>query len=394
MNVDFGKTPIRSLPTGFRVFGSLSIDDCPNMTELPQHLQVASTLNIEKTPISRIPEGAKIGRGLRAAGSSIVGLGTQRMFEYLDLSDTPFKSLPDGIKILSRRGTGTLKLAGCPLEYVGTGLRVVGRADLRDTPLTHIPADINVRGELVLSGSRLEALPDGLSVAGTLDISHTRVKVLPRGLRVTGTLVARGLQDLEIKGDLFVGKLLDISEAGVISWVNQGTLAVLRCCDANIAAMPNFMNLQEFHGEGARIDNWPARMIVEGNFNYQRGKTGTMPAVLTVGRNIDCEDTWGIATPKILLSGGHACFKRSRFQSYPDRLEAKSGDFRISTVTNLPQAWRIEGHLLMNNSRLEKIEGGLSVGGDFHFDGTPLRNRQELEEESRPSTTASVRFAR
>ncbi|MBY3432800.1 hypothetical protein HFN89_01240 [Rhizobium laguerreae] len=88
MNVDFGKTPIRSLPKGFRVLGSLSIDDCPNMTDLPEHLQVAGTLNIEKTPISRIPEGAKIGRGLRAAGSSIVDLGIGGDFQF---DDTPLR---------------------------------------------------------------------------------------------------------------------------------------------------------------------------------------------------------------------------------------------------------------------------------------------------------------
>jgi hypothetical protein len=240
----------------------------------------------------------------------------------------------------------------------------------------------------------LEVIPEGLSVAGGLDISQTKVKVLPRGLRVTGALVARGLQNLEIKDDLYVGKLLDISETSVVSWASRGTIATLRCYDADVAEMPNFMKLEEFNGDGATIAKWPARMIVEGNFHYQRGKAGTMPAVLTVGRNIDCEDTWGIATPKILLAGGYARFKRSRFQSYPERLEAKSGDFRISSITHLRRAWRIGEHLLMNKSKLETIEGGLSVGGDFQFDDTPLRRRQEMEEAVRPSTTASVRFAR
>lgn len=393
MNVDFGKTPLRSLPTGFVVVGSLAVDECPNLTELPQHLRVARTLNVERTPISRISEGTKIG-GLLAAGSSIVDLGAQRMFERLDLSETPFKRLPDGVKVLCKRGTGALKLVGCPLEYVGPGLHVIGRADFRNTPLKHIPGDIFVRGELILSGSQLETVPAGLSVAGTLDISHTGVKLLPRGLRVKGALVARGLQDLVIGHDIFVGKLLDVSEAGVVSWAAQGTIGSLLCHDATIDEMPKYLKLVEFDGDGASIANWPARMTVEGNFRYQRGKTGIMPAVLTVGKNIDCEDTSGVATPETLLVGGRARFKRSRFKSYPAKLEAKSGDFRISTIRQLPKAWRIEEHLLMTNSKLERIEGGLSIGGDFHFDGTPLRNRQELEGDERPSPTTSVRFAR
>jgi hypothetical protein len=394
MSIDLGKTPIRSLPAGLKVHGSLSIDDCPNLTELPNGLVVTGTLNIEQTPISRIPEGAKVGRGLRAAGSAIIDIGTQRTFEQLDLSGTPFSRLPDGVKILSKRGTGSLKLAGCPLVHVGQGLRVVGRADLRDTPLTQIPADMSVKGELVLSGSNLEAIPEGLSVAGTVDVSRTKVKEFPRGLRVTGALIARGLQDLKIGDGLYVGKLFDISETSVVSWGKQGVLQSLRCFDADIAEMPSFMKLSEFHGDRARIVNWPAKLVVDGNFQYRLGNAGTMPAVLTVGMNIDCEDTRGIATPKILLAGGRARFKRSRFQSYSERLEAKSGDFRLSSITFLPGAWRIAEYLLMGKSKLETIEGGSSVGGDFHFDETPLRRRLDMEEASRPSVPGSVRFSR
>jgi Leucine-rich repeat (LRR) protein len=380
MNIDLSETPIRSLPQDLQVPGSLFLAQCIHLGALPQNLVVGRTLNLEGTRISHIPDGTKIGEGLRAAGSALTEIGTQRLFQYLDLSATPIKSLPDGLTIISRRGTGTLKLSDCTLESLGSGLRVVGRADLRGTAINQLPPDLSVRGELVLSGSQLESLPPSLFIAGTLDISHTRVKSLTKGLKVTGTLVAHGIQGLDIEDGLYVGKALDLCGSSTKTWSAGATVGSFKCNDATIPMMPHSITLKEFSGDGASIGVWPARMTVEGNFSFRRGKAGTMPDELFVGGNVDCEMAIGTAAPKTITAGGRANFRKARFQSFPHRLDVRSADFRNGTLEHLPATWRVREHLLLDRSRLNSIEDGLHVGGEFHFADTPLSRRQELEE--------------
>ncbi|MCS4088487.1 PcfJ domain-containing protein [Rhizobium sp. BK176] len=389
-NVDVGQTPIRSLAAGTRIHGSLYVDGCENLTELPEDLVVSRSLHIERTPVSSIPKGMRIGGGLFAAGSLLTDLGTQRRFEHLDLTDTPIKRLPAGVSIVGRLGNGALKLSGCPLEYIGEGLRVVGRVDLRNTPLKHIPADTAVKGELILSGAKLEAVPNGLSIEGTLDVSNTNVKVIPSYIKVTGSLIARGLQELHIQEGLYVGKTLDVSGARIVGWGGGGKIGSIRCDGAKIDHMPRMMQLKDFTGDRAAIGIWPTRMMVEGNFRFEHGVAGIMPAELCVGGNVECEMARGAAAPNKIEAGGHVRFKRARFQQYPGKLEAKSADFRFSTLTHLPASWKIDEDLMANNSKLESIEAGVRVGNDFQFDGTPLRNHQELEESAQPSQPSSV----
>lgn len=390
-DVDLRSTPIASLPEGMRVSGSLLLDDCRDLSVLPERCLIGRALSIKNTSITRIPPSAKVGRCLYASGSLVEDIGSQRVWEHLDLSDTPIKRLPDGLTIVCRKGNGKLNLSGSAIEDLGKGLRVNGRLDLRNTPLQTIP-DIEVRGELAMSGSQLTVIPPAFRMAGMLDISETKVVELPENLVVTGSLIAKGLPSLTILSGVKVGKRLDLSNTVVARWAENGSFGSVKCDAAVILEMPVTMELADFFADDAKIDRWPTRMSVKGDFSFQRGTAGTMPGYLSA-RNIECEGAKGLKAPAVISASGRVRFNHSRFQSYPEQVHAVSGDFRWSDLNHLSAAWRIDEHLLVEHSKLESIESGLRVFGDLKFSNTPLRRRHEQAETFQPMQHTSVRFA-
>ena len=376
-DVDLSSTPISQLPDGLRITRSLDLSDCERLEALPERFVIGGGLSIKNTKIKRIPVGSRIGRYLFASGSDIEDIGTQKVWGALDLSETPIKRLPDNIAILGRRGNGGLNLSGSAIEDLGKGLRVVGRLVLRDTLLTCLP-DIDVRGELDLSGSKLRTIPVGFRMAGTMNISHTQVELLPENMEVTGALIAEGLNALRISSGVKVGTIFDLGGSTVISWADGGSFGSLRCRGADIAWLPRFLDVHEFIGDDARVASWPEKMLVDGDFSFQRGVTGDMPRHLAA-RNVDCNGARGVSTPSVIRSIKRVDFSESRFQAYPSQVVADYGNFRRSFLTHLPAAWKIAKSLLVEGSKLETIETGLNVFGDFKFSKTPLHRRQEME---------------
>ncbi len=391
MDVDLRFTPVKELPDGLRIAGSLFLDDCKELKALPEKISVGYTLSIRNTNIDRIPPGCKIGKRLFASGSLIEDIGPQKLWEAIDLSETPIKRLPDGLVVIGRRSQGGLNLSGSAIENLGKGLRVRARLVLSNTPITTL-ADIQIRGELTASRSKLATIAPSLRVVGSMDISHTHVTELPENLTVTGALIARGLTSLSISSGVSVGKRLDVSDTTVASWSVEGSFGGVKCEQSIIQAMPSSLHVREFLADEAKIDQWPTRMIVEGDFSFRSGTAGTMPEYLSAKR-VNCDRAKGLEAPKVIDAADRVQFAHSRFRSYPDKVTAGSGDFRGSELVHLPASWNIGGHLLVDGSKLETIESGLKVFGDFKFSNTPLRMRQELAE-LQPSRELSVRHGR
>ncbi len=84
-------TPIKSLPNGLRVGGSLNLYGCKLLKALPNRLLVRGSLELSHTLIQSLPKKLEVG------GS-------------LFLSNTPIKSLPNGLRV-----GATLSLFNTPL---------------------------------------------------------------------------------------------------------------------------------------------------------------------------------------------------------------------------------------------------------------------------------------
>lgn len=388
--VDLSSTPISSLPEGLQIVRSLDLTNCKNLVALPASFVIGNRLSIRNTAISRIPPGVKIGRSLCASGSKIEDIGTQKVWEALDLADTPIKRLPDNLMIVARRGGGVLSLSGSAIEDLGQNLKVTGRLVLTNTLLSEMP-DVTVKGELDISRSQLRIIPDGFRVAGTLNISDTQVSVIPEGMEVTGNLVARRLESIRISAGVKVGKAIDIGGSTVVDWSDGGAFGGIVCGEAVIARLPRLLEVQAFVADDAEIDVWPERMVVQGLFTFKRGAAGVMPAILQAGA-VDCSGSKGVSAPASITAIKRVDFSESRFQSYPDQVVAENANFRRCQMTHLPAAWKIGKNLAVDRSRLETIEAGLVVMGNFSYARTPLHRRQEIEGYGEPTTRSSVRI--
>jgi hypothetical protein len=129
-NLDLSGTPIQSLPNNLKkVRGTLDLDNCKNLTSLPDGLYVRGNLYLENCK--------------------------------------SLKSLPDG------------------LEVEGPYLNLINC-----TNLTSLPNNFKFGGDLYLENCKsLKSLPDGLEVGGDLLLEGcTKLKSLPKNLKVRGSL--------------------------------------------------------------------------------------------------------------------------------------------------------------------------------------------------------------
>jgi hypothetical protein len=173
-DLDFNKSPIKSLPDNLKVGGDLILYFCKDFQLLPNGLEVNGTLRLKDTPIKSLPNDLKVGESLFLLGTYIT-------------------SLPDSFKI-----NGTLSL-----EYSST--------------LKSLPDNLKVGGDLILSECiNLQSLPNGLEVGKSLILSGTPIKSLPNDLKVNNFLNLRDtpLSQKYTEGEIqsmipnFKGKLL------------------------------------------------------------------------------------------------------------------------------------------------------------------------------------------
>ena len=85
---------------------------------------------------------------------------------------------------------GNLNLSRTPIKQLPAGLKVGGGLDLSYTKIERLPAGLTVGGYLYLGGTPIEQLPAGLTVGGHLYLIGTPIKLLPAGLTVKGKIYA------------------------------------------------------------------------------------------------------------------------------------------------------------------------------------------------------------
>ena len=88
-------------------------------------------------------------------------------------------SLPDNLEV-----RGSLFLRNSSIKSLPSNLHVHNNLNLQGADITTLPADIKVGGYLELSLSKIEYLPNNLEIGGSLLLGGTRIDKLPRGLKI------------------------------------------------------------------------------------------------------------------------------------------------------------------------------------------------------------------
>ncbi|MCU0495770.1 MAG: hypothetical protein MUF87_00300 [Anaerolineae bacterium] len=193
--------PLATLPEDLTVDG-LILRDYPQLTALPKGLKVKYQLDVQNcTQLTELPDGLNCYE-LNASQTAIERLPDDlRVQNRLDLTDCErLWHLPEGLKV------GTLILRNCTgLEALPEGLEVnfldiSGCINLTKFPKTgSIRVRLNMQGcfrikalpdwltqvaQLNVSGcAMLTALPTHLHVTSRLDLAHTQITTLPEGAR-------------------------------------------------------------------------------------------------------------------------------------------------------------------------------------------------------------------
>lgn len=88
-------------------------------------------------------------------------------------------SLPDNLEV-----RGNLYMRNSSIKALPKNLHVHGNLGLHGADITTLPSDIKVGGYLDLSRSKITSLPDNLEVGGSLHLTGTYIDKLPSGLKV------------------------------------------------------------------------------------------------------------------------------------------------------------------------------------------------------------------
>ena len=160
-SLDLENTNVSELPEGLSVGGSLDLGNT-NVSELPEGLSVGGSLDLENTNVSELPEGLSVG-------------------DFLDLENTNVSELPEGLSV-----GGSLYLGNTNVSELPEGLSVGGSLYLGNTNVSELPEGLSVGGSLYLRNTNVSELPEGLSVGGSLYLRNTNVSELPEGLSVGG----------------------------------------------------------------------------------------------------------------------------------------------------------------------------------------------------------------
>jgi len=159
---------IKSLPDGFKVDGDLSLHGS-SIEALPKGLEVGRDLHLDDTGISFLPDDLKVGGSLTLAATPNLTQLPQRMdvaslpvgsrsvfntespsvFRYeLRLGDSEIKTLPENFHV-----TGNLDLSGSHIEDLPEGLRVDGDLYIRysNVDLDRLPSRMSVAGDMLIT---------------------------------------------------------------------------------------------------------------------------------------------------------------------------------------------------------------------------------------------------
>jgi hypothetical protein len=209
---EFRRVPIRALPRGLRVGGSLELRNCFRLERLPDDLSVGGSILLEDCDaLAALPDRLVVSGPLTIkGGQSLAALPTTlRVTGDFRLSGTRVTTLPADLVV-----SGSLVVEGrSRLAAVPAAVQVGEDVVLRRCPIESFPAGVRVGRTLRLIGCRkLVRLPDGLHVPDKLDLSEcTALESLPRGLTVGHSLKLKGCTALRSLPDgLTVPRTLDL----------------------------------------------------------------------------------------------------------------------------------------------------------------------------------------
>lgn len=180
--------PCVQLPPGLRIKGNLTLEDLPNLTELPSDLQVGGCCELRNVGIVTLPT-------LIAASEGIWIRECQR-----------FVGFRPGTKVL-----GGLCLVNCPeFRNLPENMQVNGRLNIWECPnCDWVPAQSLAMGTHLKSLPRLSRLPEGFTSQGDLRLENLPgMTILPLGMKVVGGLNIEALplrtfpDDLILEGGL------------------------------------------------------------------------------------------------------------------------------------------------------------------------------------------------
>lgn len=165
------------LPRGSCCRGNLWLRDCHGITEIPNDLDVAGSLNLSGTSITEVPPGIRVG--------------------------------------------ASLFLEDCPnLTKVSPGIWVADAISLWGSSITELPAGLDAGHLCAMNCDRLTGLPDGASYMGSVSLSGSAIAGLPEGLRVGGDLAfGRCLKLRTLPAVMSVDGNLDLM--GCLAWDGQ-----------------------------------------------------------------------------------------------------------------------------------------------------------------------------
>ncbi len=181
------QVPLRALPEGLRVGGSLFLSGCALLERLPDDFSIGHSIDLRGCRALReLPEGLTVRGDL-----ALVGARTLR-------------SLPRNLTV-----RGDLVLDGLPIERLPEGLTLHGSLRLQHCPhLRSFPAELEVPGDLTIIGCPIEALPL-LRVGRTLRLAKMpRLREIgEKSLVIGDSLVGRSCQALErVRAGLELGR--------------------------------------------------------------------------------------------------------------------------------------------------------------------------------------------
>ena len=139
-------THIKHLPACCKAISKdFTIEDCPNLSSLPNLDVVHGEFNLRNTRVTSLPEHLKVGGSLW-------------------IYNTPIETLPAHIRVGK-----DISLSGCKnLKSLPDGLMVNGDLDLSETSIRNLPKGLIIKGDLVLTDSAVSSLPEDLIVGGSV----------------------------------------------------------------------------------------------------------------------------------------------------------------------------------------------------------------------------------
>ena len=174
-------------------------------------LHYGSSLNLEGTGITSLPENLVVGGYLDLRGTGIASLPDNlTVSDSLYLQGTGITSLPENLVV-----GGSLYLDGTGITSLPENLIVGVSLNLEGTGITSLPENLVVGGSLYLQDTGITSLPDNLTVGGSLYLEGTGITSLPENLVVGGSLYLQGTDIISLPDNLTVGLSLHHEDTGI-----------------------------------------------------------------------------------------------------------------------------------------------------------------------------------